>query len=45
MSNDTTKIEYTIVTLDLQLGVIGGFYAILWGFFSFSLATFENFKK
>lgn len=44
-SRQFTEIEVSVDSLDLILGLIGGYTAILWGVSGFFLANYEGFKR
>ena len=43
--NKSTEIEYDCLTLDIILGVIGGFAGLIWQFFGLVTSNYEEFKK
>ena len=45
LGNQKFKQEYDIQTLDMILGVIGGFAGLVWQFFGLITADYEEFKK
>ena len=42
-SNRSVHIEYTVATLDLMLGIIGGFASLIWSVMSLCLGGYEEF--
>ena len=41
---ETIEESYTLNTLDMALGIIGGFSALVWSIFGLSMADYQRFK-